>query len=447
MPRFIQKLFSIVAFLAIATIVNAQSNSIYLKQNAIAVEDPFHLDDSVYNLLHSYSLIMVGEMHGSKESAQLVTGFAKMFSLKGDSVSVGMEIPSEQLSAFLSSRTDSSIYQSKFFSDNPVQDGRNSFAWARLISKLKKDQQIELFFFDVNEDEKKFDRDSMMAVKIEKQIQLHPGWKTITLSGNVHVHLSAEEKKAGSYLYNGMDVKSRPTVLTIGHYYQEGSCYGDFGHGLEEKQLGRPANDFDTALSFDKYLLKLTSRTSFPYQMIYYTKKISPSPSVMNHLDLRSIKQELIAIHERDQKTRAHGDSAEFMHYIDSCNLARVETLVHDYGWMGKSMIGGYCNYTLWLVVQHAELPIQEKYLPMLEESVADSESRGSELAMLQDRVLMRQGKKQLYGSQVVMNKSGGQEFYPIEDEKNVNARRKSVGLQPMEEYAKFFGINYPSIK
>jgi hypothetical protein len=35
------------------------------------------------------------------------------------------------------------------------------------------------------------------------------------------------------------------------------------------------------------------------------------------------------------------------------------------------------------------------------------------------------------------------EQFFPIQDEANVNKRRASVGLQPLEEYAKFFGINY----
>ena len=55
----------------------------------------------------------------------------------------------------------------------------------------------------------------------------------------------------------------------------------------------------------------------------------------------------------------------------------------------------------------------------------------------------MRQGKNQIYGSQVVNSKTGELVFYPIEDEKNVNIRRAKVGLQPIEEYAKYFGIEY----
>ena len=162
-----------------------------------------------------------------------------------------------------------------------------------------------------------------------------------------------------------------------------------------------------------------------------------------NKIDTAAIKKQLTTIYARDQKAR-QGDSAKYMAYFDSSNLVQVECLIATYGWPGKHFVGAKGNYTIFLVIQHADLKTQEKYLPMFSKSVADSESRACDLAYLQDRILMREEKKQIYGSQVVFNKTtGAQEFYPIEDEINVNLRRKKVGLQPLEEYAKYFGIDY----
>ena len=157
--------------------------------------------------------------------------------------------------------------------------------------------------------------------------------------------------------------------------------------------------------------------------------------------DTAAIKNQLAQIYERDQYIRKSDDSAAFRSMIDSSNLAQVEALIAKYGWMGKSKIGTMGNYTLWLVIQHADLATQEKYLPMLEKSVAESESRASELAYLKDRVLMRQGKKQIYGTQVVPSGNGMQEFWPIEDMTNVDKRRAEVGLEPIEQYAKKFNM------
>ncbi len=160
--------------------------------------------------------------------------------------------------------------------------------------------------------------------------------------------------------------------------------------------------------------------------------------------DTAAVKKQLAWIYDRDQKTRTKNDSVQFMQLIDSFNLIQVEAIIAQYGWPGKDFVGNKGNMAVFLVIQHSNLITQEKYLPMLMKSVADSQSRACDLALMQDRVLMWQGKKQLYGSQIVRNKTtGAWELYPIEDEKNVNARRKSMGLEPIEDYAKYFGIDY----
>jgi len=38
----------------------------------------------------------------------------------------------------------------------------------------------------------------------------------------------------------------------------------------------------------------------------------------------------------------------------------------------------------------------------------------------------------------------GGLEFCPIEDEKNVDKKGKTMGLPPLDEYVKQFGLEYP---
>lgn len=160
--------------------------------------------------------------------------------------------------------------------------------------------------------------------------------------------------------------------------------------------------------------------------------------------DTATLKAQLETILDRDQKTRTRGDSSAHMAFIDSTNLVYIEALISRCGWPGQSFVGVRGNYTVFLVVQHADLATQEKYLPLLERSVADSQSRACDLALLTDRVLMRQGKKQRYGSQVVPDPATGNiKFHPIEDETNVNARRKAVGLEPIETYASRFGIRY----
>lgn len=133
----------------------------------------------------------------------------------------------------------------------------------------------------------------------------------------------------------------------------------------------------------------------------------------------------------------------EMMREQDSINEHQVLEIIDTRGWVGKSLVGSKANSTLWLVIQHAPIETQEKYLPLLKESVKKGESSGRNLALLEDRILMRNNKPQIYGSQVKRDESGKGYFHEIKDAEYVNQRRKGIGLGPIEAYAKRMGVNW----
>ena len=80
----------------------------------------------------------------------------------------------------------------------------------------------------------------------------------------------------------------------------------------------------------------------------------------------------------------------------------------------------------------------------MMRDAVKKGNANGSELALLEDRIAIGKGQKQIYGSQLYQDKKNGKYLLsPIEDEINVNKRRASVGLGSIEEYVKHWGIIY----
>jgi hypothetical protein len=135
-------------------------------------------------------------------------------------------------------------------------------------------------------------------------------------------------------------------------------------------------------------------------------------------------------------------DSKEFktlnknMKTTDSLNLIKVEAIIDKYGWLGADKIGHQANSTLFMVIQHADLATQVKYLPIMREAVKKGDAKASSLALLEDRVAMRQGKKQIYGSQVSWNMKTNERFViPLEDPDNVDKRRAEVGLPALQIY------------
>ena len=131
------------------------------------------------------------------------------------------------------------------------------------------------------------------------------------------------------------------------------------------------------------------------------------------------------------------------IHYEDSLNLKEVKKIIDTYGWLGPTVVGNQGASTLFNVIQHSDSSTQKMYLPLLRAAVEKGNALPQNLALLEDRILVVDGKKQIYGSQVTTNSKGQASFFPIADERNVNQRRATVGLGPLEDYAKYFGINY----
>ena len=130
---------------------------------------------------------------------------------------------------------------------------------------------------------------------------------------------------------------------------------------------------------------------------------------------------------------------------IDARNMARLEEVIKQHGWPGKSLVGKEASQAAFLILQHTDLTRQQKYLPLLKKAARKGDARPADVAMLEDRILVGRGKKQIYGTQVRSGPETGGKLVlaPIEDEEHVDKRRASVGLMPLKDYLKHFGIEY----
>jgi hypothetical protein len=178
------------------------------------------------------------------------------------------------------------------------------------------------------------------------------------------------------------------------------------------------------------------------------TTKVNLSKELISILD---------TIHKDDQKYREESQELEkkygwhskevqdlwkIIHFKDSINLIKVKKILNEEGWLGPDIIGEDGNTTLFLVIQHADTEAQIKYLPMLREAVKNGNAKARHLAMLEDRILIFQGEKQIYGSQIEMDyKTKEYILSPMIDPDNVDQRRAEVGLKPIAEYLKIFNI------
>jgi hypothetical protein len=156
------------------------------------------------------------------------------------------------------------------------------------------------------------------------------------------------------------------------------------------------------------------------------------------------LRDELVAMAEEDQRVRAElaADGSLFNGYhptmqaVHDHNAARLTAIIEECGWPGRSLVGEDGARAAWLVLQHAigHADLQRRGLLLLQDTVARGEVPAVEAAMLEDRIRFFEGRPQRYGTQFDWDEKGQLNPLPIEDEANVDERRRSVGLGPLEE-------------
>ncbi len=263
--------------------MNGQDISAHIKENAIKINKLDSLNNSVYKLLSKYQLIMVGEMHGTNEPATFLVGLAQLFVNNGDSIQIGLELPTEEIENYIKYRNDSSIYNSVFFSKKPI-DGRENYAWAEIIKTFNKIKNVRLFFFDTNKKDYEVskNRDSLMYIKIKKQIQNNSGWKTITLSGNIHNMLLQYRNinPMAYYLKMDKDLNFSDKICSINHRYKSGTMYNNTGNGLELKKMGSPDSEYSTSVDYQSYFVFLPSSLMDKYNAVFFTKNVTAAEMI-----------------------------------------------------------------------------------------------------------------------------------------------------------------------
>ncbi len=157
------------------------------------------------------------------------------------------------------------------------------------------------------------------------------------------------------------------------------------------------------------------------------------------------LRKELLARVQIDQEARnrliaySGEPPVDLLHElgeIDRANTERMKEIVERYGWPTNRRVGEDGAQAAWLLVQHADRDrdFQRDCLPLLAAAAERGEASLSNVAYLTDRVLVADGKPQLYGTQF-QTVDGVLTPQSMEDPQNVDARRAKMGLSTMEEY------------
>jgi hypothetical protein len=118
------------------------------------------------------------------------------------------------------------------------------------------------------------------------------------------------------------------------------------------------------------------------------------------------------------------------MENIHKKNAARLQHIVNESGWPGKSLVGEDGAEAAWLMLQHdiGEPDFMQEMLAVLQEAAAKNEIDPRNVAILVDRIRVYERRPQVYGTNFDWDENG--ELNPTV----VDELRKSIGLPYLVE-------------
>lgn len=256
-------------------------------------------DDRVAQLMAKAAharLVLVGEMHGTREVPALVADLAERWSRppagKGaaPALVVALEYPrseAAELNAYFLG--DGGPAAKKRLLDSPLwsrsyQDGRSSEAMLELIESVRalagSGRRVKLAPFDQNAKQEKHDasRDRSMANNLRAIVKANPSARVIALTGNYHARQSVGAPWDATYRFMGHYLKDlAPYSIDVGA--MRGSYWGCFSASAADCKIHRfgdasattearglhvdeavTAIGYDQALMLDLFIVSLPAR-------------------------------------------------------------------------------------------------------------------------------------------------------------------------------------------
>ena len=117
----------------------------------------------------------------------------------------------------------------------------------------------------------------------------------------------------------------------------------------------------------------------------------------------------------------------------DHRNLIRLHELIEEHGWPSRKLVGVDGLDAAWLLILHADTDraFQKRCLSLMKQApVEDVDMR--QIAWLNDRLLIADGRAQLFGTILVAGENGVSP-YRLAEPARVNERRAQMGLPALE--------------
>ncbi len=138
---------------------------------------------------------------------------------------------------------------------------------------------------------------------------------------------------------------------------------------------------------------------------------------------------------DSEVRTAFQSGAGGYIYQVDTLNTAELKLILQEYSW--ADIIEGEPQLftQVFHVVQHSpDEAFRAEVLAEIAPYAERGEIDGQEYALMYDRVELAAGRQQLYGSQLECL-NGQFDVHDLKDPEGVDARRASMGMQPLQDY------------
>jgi hypothetical protein len=166
-----------------------------------------------------------------------------------------------------------------------------------------------------------------------------------------------------------------------------------------------------------------------------------------------ALRRELLAMEKVDQEARVKCSGGTVDEQIkcyqltaenvDAAHTKRLRVILDQYGFPSAKLVGDDGFRAFMLLLQHSTSDeLRDRSLKPIEEAFKRKELLPQDYANFIDRYHLRRGEPQIYGSGFE-SRDGKMVLSPTLDIKNLEKRRKEIGLPPMKEYMEMLKKTY----
>ncbi|MEC7289312.1 MAG: DUF6624 domain-containing protein [Pseudomonadota bacterium] len=378
-----------------------------------------------------------------------------------------------------------------------THDGRSTEAILELLNKIaawkSNGHAVLVFAFDaetrdwVTAENRSVARDAAMAIQVDKNLADFDG-AVVLLTGDFHARKHAFDQFGQHFVPMASKIKERP-VFSLRMRYGPGEAWVNVSveheDGTVEESIGpfqMSGNVGDNSASrvfeitetehdyFDGYYFTGPITASAPAFSDSAIKQLEFPTEIDGDLDkgwefyvmrfdtcvaqkkrhcevferakkdtyiaqlLADVRLEQTTIDEMTGLTQSEFDAA--MKWQSEDNDRWLEDRINRAGWFNISDYGADADKAAFFIVQHSSnIEFQKRIAALLEPLATSGETSKSSFALLSDRVAIKEGRRQKYGSQGECSEDNGWRPFPVA-KGDVDARRAQMGLESMAGYS-----------